>query len=103
MASSINDPGKLTSEQQDIIVAAMENRGHFEVAIRADTRGKAVRTKDEKFFDPSDKEIARGYIKAVNELERLLFVRESEKRENYELTNFGWLIGRKLKQDRRQG
>lgn len=103
MASSINDPSKLSAAQQDIIVAAMEDRGNFQVANRADTHGRAVRTKDEKFFDPTDKEVARGYVDAVKQLERLLFVRESGKRDNYELTNFGWLIGRKLKQDRKQG
>ena len=101
MASTISDPDKLTPEQQDIIVAAMEDRGRFQIATRSDTNGKAVRTKDERFFDPDDREHARRYLEAVRELERLLFVRESGKRDTYELTNFGWLIGRKLKQDRK--
>ena len=102
MVSTINDPAQLTPEQQDIIVAAMEDRGRFEIANRADTRGKAVRTKDEKFFDADDKEVARKYVDCVKQLERLLFVQEAGKRDHYELTNFGWLIGRKLKQDRKQ-
>lgn len=102
MPSTINDPDLLSKEQQDIIVAAMGDRGRFEIASRADTRGKAVRTKTEKFFDEADKEVARTYIKTVTELERLLFVREQDKRDHYELTNFGWLIGRKLIQDRKQ-
>lgn len=102
MPATINDPDLLSKEQQDIIVAAMGDRGRFEIASRADTRGKAVRTKDEKFFDADDKEVARTYIKTVKELERLLFVREQDKRDNFELTNFGWLIGRKLIQDRKQ-
>lgn len=101
MVSSISDPNSLTSEQQDIIVAAMEDRGRFSIASRADTRGKAVRTKNAKFFDPDDKDVARRYIDSVRNLERLLFVREDAKRDNFELTNFGWLIGRKLLQDRK--
>lgn len=102
MVASISDPSELTVEQQDIIVAAMEDQGRLAIASRADTRGKAVRTKTAKFFDADDAEVARCYIRAVTELERLLFVRESGKRDHYELTNFGWLIGRKLKQARKQ-
>lgn len=102
MVATIDDPSKLTTEQQDIIVAAMEDQGRFQIASRADTRGKAVRTKTEKFFDADDPEVARSYIKSIKELERLLFVRECDKRDHFELTNFGWLIGRKLKQDRKQ-
>ena len=101
MVSTINDPRQLTDEQQQIIVAAMEDRGRFCIASRADTRGKAVRTKQTKFFNPQDPEIARQFIASVKELERLLFVRESGKRDEFELTNFGWLIGRKLKQEER--
>ena len=103
MAATLNDPSKLTSQQQDIIVAAMEDRGRFEIANRSDTHGRAVCTKEERFFDPTDSEVARRYVDAVRELERLLFVRESGRRSQYELTNFGWLIGRKLMQDRKQG
>lgn len=102
MVSTINDPNQLTREQQEIIVAAMNDRGRFEVAIRSDTRGKAVRTKDTKFFDANDPQVARNYIAVVKDLEKLLFVREAGARDRYELTNFGWLIGRKLKQDSKQ-
>ena len=77
MASTINDPDRLTTEQQSIIVAAMEDQGRLEVANRADTRGKAVRTKHDKFFDADDKDVARNYVDAVRQLERLLFVREA--------------------------
>ncbi len=101
MVSTINDPNQLTPEQQGIIVAAMENRGQFQISTRSDTKGKAVRTKEEKFYDPEDREFARRYIDAVRQLERLLFVREEGDRDRFELTNFGWLIGRKLKQDRK--
>ena len=52
-------------------------------------------------FDPDDREYARRHVQAVHELERLLFVRESSGRDKYELTNFGWLIGRKLKQEQK--
>ena len=102
MVATVHDPESLTSHQRDIVTAAMQNRGRFEVASRADTCGKAVRTKTAKFFDPDDREVARAYIEAVGQLERLLFVRESEKRDHFELTNFGWLIGRKLIQDCKQ-
>ena len=100
MVSTIHDPSQLTSKQQDIIVAAMEDRGCFQVTIRADTKGKAVRTKKKKFFDAEDKNVASEYVLAVQELVRLLFVQESGKRDQFELTNFGWLIGRKLRQER---
>ena len=99
MPSTIHDPSELNTHQQEIIVAAMDNRGRFEVSTRSDTRGKAVRTKVAKFFDPDDPEVARGYVQTVKQLERLLFVRETGSRDQYELTNFGWLIGRKLKQE----
>lgn len=99
MPSTISDPSELNIQQQEIIVAAMDNQGRFEIASRADTRGKAVRAKEVKFFDPNDPEVARTYISTVKDLERLLFVRETGSRNNYELTNFGWLIGRKLKQE----
>ena len=102
MVSTISDPNQLTPEQQDIIVAAMDDRGRFEVSTRSDTRGKAVRTKEAKFFDPNDPQVARKYIAVVKDLERLLFVREDGDRGKYELTNFGWLIGRKLKQGSKQ-
>ncbi len=102
MVSTINDPNQLTPEQQDIIVAAMEDRGQFQIANRSDTKGKAVRTKEEKFFDPEDREFARRYVDAVRQLERLLFVREEGDRDKFELTNFGWLIGRKLMQERKE-
>lgn len=102
MVSTISDPDKLTPEQKEIIVAAMDDRGRFEISNRSDTRGKAVRTKDVKFFDANDPEFARNYIAVVKDLELLLFVREAGNRGRYELTNFGWLIGRKLKQDSKQ-
>ena len=100
MTSTVTNPDQLDRPQQDIIVAAMEDCGRFEIAHRSDTRGKAVRTKHEKFFDADDKEFARTYVKAVPALERLLLVREAGKRDHYELTNFGWLMGRKLQQAR---
>jgi hypothetical protein len=101
MTATINDPEKLSLEQQNIIVAAMEDSGRFQIATRSDTGGKAVRTKHEKFFDPDDRSFARRHIEAARELERLLFIREEDGRDKFELTNFGWLIGRKLKQDRK--
>ena len=101
MTATINDPNKLSSEQQNVITAAMEAGGRFQIAVRSDTAGKAVRTKDEKFFDPEDRTFAQRHIDAVHELQRLLFVREEGGRDQFELTNFGWLIGRKLLHDRK--
>lgn len=102
MVSTISDPSRLTPEQQGIIVAAMEDQGRFQIATRSDTNGKAVRTKDQRFFDQHDRDVARRFVEAVRELERLLFVRECGRRHEYELTNFGWLIGRKLAQERKE-
>lgn len=101
MTATVHDPDKLSVEQQNVIVAAMENGGRCQVAIRSDTCGKAVRTKDEKLFDPEDKQVAQRHVDAVRQLERLLLLREEGGRDKFELTNFGWLIGRKLKQDRK--
>lgn len=102
MASSISDPADLTTEQQEIITAAMNDRGQIEMANRADTRGKALRTKKRKFFDENDRQVARRYIESLTQLEHMLFVRETENRGKFELTNFGWLIGRKLQQASKQ-
>jgi hypothetical protein len=99
VVSTISDPHQLTTQQQQLIVAAMENRGRLQISVRSDTHGRAVRSKEVRFFDPDDRAVAAGYVEALKQLERLLFVRQSGSRESYELTNFGWLIGRKLQQE----
>jgi len=98
MPTTIQDPETLTSEQQDILVAAMNDRGQFAILQRSDTFGKAVRTKKVRFFDADDPEVARKYLDAVKQLEQLLLVREIGKRDHFELTNVGWLMGRKVQQ-----
>lgn len=102
MPATIQDPEALTSEQQDILVAAMNDRGQFAILHRSDTHGKAVRTKKVTFFDAKNPDVAGNYLNAVKQLERLLIVREMGKRDHFELTNVGWLVGRKLQQARRR-
>ncbi len=99
MVATITKPEELNLEQQSLIAGAMENRGKLMIAVRADSNGKAVRGKDKTvFFDPEDREVARNYISELQQLERYLLVRQAGKREVYELTNLGWLVGRKLRQ-----
>ena len=93
---TVTDPKDLTSEQTELIMAASRNRGRLSICVRSDTNGRAVRGKDERFFDPDDRQLASRYIDTLMGLEKLLLVRQNDSRGNYELTNFGWLICRKL-------
>ena len=95
---TVTDPSELSSEQLHLVAAAAENRGQISICVKADTKGRAARTKLERFFDPDDRSVAARYIDLLSELERLLLFRQAGGRDNYELTNFGWLVSRKLKE-----
>jgi hypothetical protein len=98
--NTVTDPSLLSPEQREMIAAAARNRGKLQVCVRAETHGPAVCGKTEKFFDPDDRDVAARYIERLRELERLLLMGQAERRGVYELTNFGWLISRKLRQQK---
>ncbi len=95
---TITEPNELTSQQIELINAAAKNRGKLTVCVRSDTRGRAVRGKEEKFYDPNDRDVARQYIEILGQLEGLQLLRQSGDRSTFELTNFGWQISRKLRE-----
>lgn len=101
MPATITKPEELTDRQRELITGAMENRGRLMIAVRADSNGKAVRGKDKTvFFDPDDRDVAGLYIEELVQLERVLLMRQDGGRSKYELTNLGWLVGRKLRERR---
>ena len=96
MASVVKSPDELNDMQQQLMVAAMENRGRLEIRLRSDS-GRAVRGKDKvAFFDAEDSDVAGQFIDALRDLERKSLFRQEGSRGQCELTNIGWLVGRKL-------
>jgi predicted transcriptional regulator len=95
---TVTDPSELTREQIELIHAAANNRGSLRVSVRATTKGKAISGKQITFFDPHDPHVAESYIESLHQLEHLLLLQQRGQRANYELTNFGWQMSRKLKQ-----
>ncbi len=93
---TIADPDELTREEVDLVAAAAGNRGRLAIEVRVDTHGRAVCAKDRKFFSPDDRAVAELYIQSVSRLEQLRLLRQAGGRNAFELTNFGWLISRKL-------
>ena len=101
MVATVTKPEELTDRQRELIAGAMENRGRLLIAVRADSNGKAVRGKDKTvFYDPDNRDVAGLYIEDLKQLERVLLMRQDGGRAKYELTNLGWLIGRKLRERR---
>lgn len=93
---TIIEAANLTSEEQDLIRAAMVNQGQLEVVMRADTRGRAVVAGRKKFFDPKDRAVAENYISLLAHLKAMELIHETADKNAYELTNFGWQLSRKL-------
>lgn len=100
---TIPDPESLQPEERVVIESAARNRGAFEIATKADTRGPAVRAGDAKLYDPHDPDYARRCRDAVPRLISLQLVREIGGRKRYELTNFGWQLSRNLTRPPRDG
>ena len=96
MNRTVTDPNELTEDQTTMVVAAAKNQGRLQVCVRADTNGRAVRGKHKSYFDPNDRSVAQRYIEALSDLERFNLARQQGKRDEWELTNYGWLISRKL-------
>lgn len=93
---TIADPELLTEEQLDLIRATAANRGTIVVQMSSRTAGRAVCAGRKSFFDREDRAVAKRYIDALHELVQLQVLRNAVARENYELTNSGWQISRKL-------
>src|SRR5882672_6580774 len=86
----------LTEAEQELIRAAIGNQGVLEVAVRAETNGRAVVAGRKKFFDPQDRSVAERYISLLARLKDLELVHEAANKKAYELTNFGWQLSRNL-------
>ncbi len=93
---TIGDVLSLSAAEQDLVRAALGNQGVLEIALRADTHGRAVVAGRKKFFDPQDRTVAEHYISLLAQLKHLELIRESASKNRYELTNIGWQMSRKL-------
>jgi hypothetical protein len=92
----------LTTEERDLVRAAMLNQGVLEIATRAETHGRAIVAGRKKFFDPQDRGVAEQYISLLSHLKQMELIHESANKNAYELTNFGWQLGRKLGRGEKQ-
>jgi hypothetical protein len=93
---TVVDAHHLTQAEQDLIRAAVGNQGMLEVAVRAETRGRAVVAGRKKFFDPRDRAVAEHYISLLGRLRDMELIHEAADKKAYELTNFGWQLSRSL-------
>lgn len=93
---TIGDALKLSDAEQELVRAAVGNHGVLEVALRTDTHGRAIVAGKRKFFDPSDRSVAEHYISLLASLKALELIRETQKKNEFELTNVGWQLSRKL-------
>ena len=93
---TIVDAGNLSEPEQQLIRAAVGNQGVLEIAMRAETHGRAVVAGRKKFFDPRDRAVAEQFISLVARLKAMELICEGPEKNSYELTNFGWQLSRKL-------
>lgn len=94
---SIVEVENLTEQEQELVQAAMLNEGVLEVAMRAETHGRAIVAGRKRFFDPRDRSVAERYIALLANLKAMELIHEAANKNAYELTNFGWQLGRKLR------
>jgi hypothetical protein len=92
----IADAHSLTEPEQELIRAAVGNRGVLEVSVRAETRGRAVVAGRKKFFDHKDRSVAERYLSLLARLKELELIHMVADTKSYELTNFGWQLSRNL-------
>ncbi|QDU55095.1 ATP-binding protein [Aeoliella mucimassa] len=86
----------LLAEEQAIVQMAAKNRGAFEIANRSDTRGPAIRSGNDKLFDPANPTYAMQCLEAIPHLIEMQLVRQAGGPKRFELTNFGWQLSRNL-------
>jgi hypothetical protein len=91
----------LTTEEQELVRAAVLNQGVLEIATRAETHGRAIVAGRKKFFDPKDRSVAEQYISLLTHLKAMELIHEAANKNAYELTNFGWQLSRKLGRESR--
>jgi hypothetical protein len=93
---TIVDARTLSDAEQELIRAAVANRGVLEVATRAETHGRAVVAGNKRFFDPKNPAVAEEFIALLKRLKELELIHEVAGIKAYELTNFGWQLSRNL-------
>lgn len=93
---TIADPETLLAEEQAVVRLAAKNNGVFGIETRSDTRGPAVRSGNDKLFDPADEGFAMRCCEAIPHLIELQLVSQADEPKRFELTNFGWQLSRKL-------
>lgn len=86
----------LKPEEQDVLRIAGRNGGKVEISSRSDTRGPAVRAGKEKLYNQQNRTYAQQCCEAISTLIELQLLRSGGVSNQYELTNFGWQISRKL-------
>ncbi len=86
----------LKPAEQDVLGIAGRNKGRLEIANRSDTRGPAVRAGKDKLYNPRDPLYAQNCCAAVHTLLELQLLRTGTAPKQFELTNFGWQISRKV-------
>jgi hypothetical protein len=92
----------LTDQERELVRAAMLNQGVLEVATRAETHGRAIVAGRKKFFDAKDRAVAEQFISLLAHLKQMELIHEAANKNAYELTNFGWQLGRKLGREEKQ-
>src|SRR5690606_20298068 len=94
---TIVDIENLSPSQRAILAATAANRGRVQVAMRIDAHGWAAVAGRQVFADSQSREVAEEHVRAVNELQDMQLLRASARRGQYELTNIGWEMSRKLR------
>jgi hypothetical protein len=93
---TIATPESLQPAEQDVLRIAGRNGGKVEISNRSDTRGPAVRAGKEKLYNEHDPSYAQKCCEVISSLIELQLLRTGAVPKQYELTNFGWQISRKL-------
>ena len=91
------DIDKLSSVQRALLMATATNKGTLQIAMRVDAHGWVVMAGKRVFADPHSREFAEEHLAGVGQLQELQLLRAAGKRGQYELTNVGWEMSRKLR------
>ena len=94
---TIIDIKQLSSSQRSVLAASAANRGIVQVEMRIDAHGWVVVAGQQVCADPQSRDVAEQTLRAVSELQELQLLRAAAKRGQYELTNIGWEMSRKLR------
>lgn len=94
---TIVDIENLTPPQRALLAATAANRGKVAVAMRIDAHGWVAVAGKQVFADPASRDVAEQHLQAIGELQELQLLRAAGRRGEYELTNIGWEMSRKLR------